>query len=197
MLHTCGRIEGSTRVVLEQVIPRRRKRPHHVWAWRVSSNDAVSYLHLADLFGGRELSIRGAGEVFHRDVSAARCPVAINGTKGEVGLCGGGGPTRINGALDEDAPALTVPTSGSITRDGAVDEGKSAAVGDATTIPSSRIARDGAVGEDERAFVVDATALTATASGSIARDGAVGEKEYAAVVDATAPIAIADASSIA
>src|SRR5260370_20958773 len=184
MLHTCGWIEGDTRVALEQVITIRRKHPHNVWAWmsRVTSNDAVAYLHLAALFDGREISIGVGGGIFDRDVTPAVCGIVIYGTKGEVNLCDGDLPTCINGALDEDAAAVAV--SRRIARDGAVAQRGCAIIIVDSAAVSRRIARDGAVAQRDRAAIVDA----ATASRRIARDGAVAQRGRASIVDAVTTV---------
>src|SRR5690349_4846621 len=125
MLRTCGWIEGGTRGVLEQVIPIRRKHPHNVWAWmsRVTSNNAVSYPHLIDLFRGLAMSMGVEGDIFDHDVTTDRGPIAIDSTKGEVSLYNGG---RVS-AVIEDAAA----DCRRITRDGAVAQRERAVIEDA------------------------------------------------------------------
>src|SRR5438552_3767248 len=82
----------------------------------VSSNDAVAYSYLAELFDGFHHSIGREGEIFDRDVTTIACSIAINGTKGEVSLCNGG---LANETLDEDAAAAR---EGRIARDSAVGQ---------------------------------------------------------------------------
>src|SRR5216683_2222437 len=114
---------------------------------RVSGNDAVSYLHLADLFWGRAIWIVGGeDQIFDGDVTTAECSVVKNGTKGEVSsyklLYYGGRVIALNGTLVEDAPAIAV----------------------------GLIIRDGAIVQREYAFVGDAAAAVATDKGCVARD---------------------------
>src|SRR5437870_4427872 len=125
MLRTCGWIEGGTRGALKQVITIRRKHPHNVRAWmsRVTSNDAVAYRHMAELFDGLALSIRKDVDIFDRDVSTAVCSISMNGTKGEISVCDAI-TICTNEALDEDAAASA---SRCVARDGAVNEGEHAA----------------------------------------------------------------------
>src|SRR5713101_3613566 len=166
---------------------------------RVSGNDAVSYLHLADLFWGRAIWIVGGeDQIFDGDVTTAKCSVVKNGTKGEVSsyklLYYGGRVIALNGTLDEDAPAIAV---GLIVRDGTVSDGSGGSGGGSGDIeraldgdaPASHrhIVRDGAIVQRERAAIED-TAAAAT-GGCVARDGAIVQREYAFVGDAAAAVA--------
>src|SRR5260370_6750115 len=119
---------------------------------RVTSNDAVAYLHLADLFDGFHLSIGRGGDIFDRDVTTAVCSIAIDGTKGEVNLCDAD-TTWTSEVLDEDAAAAA---SRRIARDGAVAQRERTRIGDAAAAVSRRIARDGAVAQRERVVIGDA-----------------------------------------
>ncbi len=60
----------------------------YVWMNEVTSNDAVAYLHLADLFDGlAKISICRVDEIFDRYVTTKRGGrIAIDGTKGEIDL---------------------------------------------------------------------------------------------------------------
>jgi len=161
---------------------------------RVSGNDTVSYLHLADLFWGRAICIvRGVGQIFDGDVTTAMCNIAKNGTKGEVSLYKlllyDGRVIALNVTLDEDAAAIG---AGLIVWDGTVNDGSDGSGGSVdvglaldedATATEGCIARDGAVSERERADISD------TAAGAIchiARDNAVVQREYAAIEDTAA-----------
>src|SRR6266851_5953439 len=162
---------------------------------RVSGNDAVSYLHLADLFWGRAIWIVGGeDQIFDGDVTTAKCSVVKNGTKGEVSsyklLYYGGRVIALNGTLDEDAPAIAV---GLIVRDGTVSDGSGGSGGGSGDIeraldgdaPASHrcIVRDGAIVQRERAAIEDTAAVAIC---HIVRDGAIVQRERAAIEDTAA-----------
>jgi hypothetical protein len=85
---------------------------------KVTSNDAVPNLYLADLFDGLAISIGITADIFDRDVTTAVCSIVIDGTKGEVIVYDDGPNLRINVASDEDAAAGAA--SHRIARDGAI-----------------------------------------------------------------------------
>src|SRR6266700_6029731 len=109
---------------------------------RVTSNDAVSYRYLADLFGDLSIDV----EVFNCDITIAMCSIAINSTKGEINTCVAS-KTRTS---DEDAAA----TLRRIIRDSAVVQRERAAiVVDAATVILRCIIRDSAVVQGDRAAI--------------------------------------------
>src|SRR2546430_3508338 len=95
---------------------------------RITSNNAIANLHLADLFDGLAMSIGRDADILNRDVSTTKSPIIIDSTKNDVSL------RRGTSRAVEASDFNTTDTACSrcrITRDGAVDEGERACIIDA------------------------------------------------------------------
>src|SRR5260370_39867366 len=143
MPRSCRRIEGSSRVALDQIVATRGDCSKNIRAaiCPITSNNAVLHLIVTDSI----------------NVTTRLCCIAINGTKFN-GCC----PSIVN---------TTAVYTGYVARNGAVGKFERAAVVDTATASASlrSVVRDSAVSDDECTAIVDAATASASLR-SVVRD---------------------------